>query len=261
MTHPPSDGIVPAQGSPDDNSDRLGPTMRESLSAAAHRAGIAKVAPGEVPTASSLLAAVGGLRGLIEAILPGLGFLVVYSITGDVLVSVLVPVAVSLVFVAIRLLSRTPATQAFAGVFGVAISAALAIFTGRAEDNFVPGLIINAVSIVTLLVSLAVRWPLIGVIVGLLTNELTEWRADRAKRMVLTLATWLWVGLFSLRLAVQAPLYFAGQIEWLAATKLLMGVPLYGGMLWVTWLLVRSVYGKSLNAPLADEVRDDGPAK
>jgi hypothetical protein len=116
--------------------------------------------------------------------------------------------------------------------------------TGKAEDNFVPGLIINVVSVLVLLTSIAVRWPLIGVIVGLLTNELTEWREDRLKRRVLTVATWLWVGLFSARLLVQAPLYFAGQTEALAATKLLMGVPLYAAMLWVTWLLVRAAYGR-----------------
>src|SRR5690606_14672399 len=144
-------------------------------------------------------------------------------------------------FVVIRLATRSAATQAFAGVFGIALSAGLALLTGRAEDNFVIGLVINIVSVVVLLVSLVIRWPLVGLIVGVLTNEWTAWRQDRAKRRVLTVATWLWVGLFSLRLAVQAPLYFSGQTEWLAATKLLMGVPLYAGMLWVTWLLVKSV--------------------
>ena len=155
------------------------------------------------------------------------------------------PVALALGFVVIRLATKTPATQAFAGVFGIAFSAALALFTGRAEDNFVVGLVINVASVVVLLASLAARWPLIGLIAGVLTNELTAWRKDKAKRRVLTLCTWLWVGLFSLRLAVQAPLYFSGQTEWLAATKLLMGIPLYAGLLWVTWLLVRSVYQKA----------------
>lgn len=220
-------------------------TFKEAFGSAVRRAGIGQVAPGEVPTGGSLLAAVGGVRGLVEAILPGLGFLVVYAFTQQVLPSVIAPVAVALVFVVIRLVTKSPATQAFAGVFGIALSAGLALFTGRAEDNFVIGLVINVVSVAALLVSLAVRWPLIGLIAGVLTNEFTAWRKDRAKRRVLTLATWLWVGLFSLRLAVQAPLYFSGQTEWLAATKLLMGVPLYAGLLWVTWLLVKSVYDRA----------------
>ncbi|HEY9499985.1 MAG TPA: DUF3159 domain-containing protein [Terrimesophilobacter sp.] len=220
-------------------------TFKEAFGSAVRKAGIGQVAPGEVPTAASLLQAVGGIRGLIEAILPGLGFLVVYAFTQEVLPSVAAPVALALGFVVIRLATKTPATQAFAGVFGIAFSAALALFTGRAEDNFVVGLVINVASVVVLLASLAARWPLIGLIAGVLTNELTAWRKDKAKRRVLTLCTWLWVGLFSLRLAVQAPLYFSGQTEWLAATKLLMGIPLYAGLLWVTWLLVRSVYLKA----------------
>lgn len=220
-------------------------TFRDAFGAAVRKAGIGQVTPGEVPTAASLLKAVGGVRGLIEAILPGLGFLVVYAITRQVLPSVIAPVALALVFVIIRLVTRTPLTQAFAGVFGIALSAVLALVTGRAEDNFVPGLIINVASVFVLLVSLAVRWPIVGLIAGVLTNELTEWRQDAAKRRILTLCTWLWVGLFSLRLLVQAPLYFSGQTELLAATKLLMGIPLYAGLLWITWLLVKSVYQKA----------------
>ncbi len=234
-------------------------TFKEAFGSAVRRAGIGQVAPGEVPTGRSLLTAVGGVRGLVEAILPGLGFLVVYAFTQQVLPSVVAPVVLALVFVGIRIATKTPATQAFAGVVGIALSAGLALVTGRAEDNFVLGLGINVAAVVVLLVSLAVRWPLIGLIAGVLTNELTAWRDDRAKRRVLTLCTWLWVGLFSLRLAVQAPLYFSGQTEWLAATKLLMGVPLYAALLWVTWLLVKSVYDRS--APRDAGRAGDTPAK
>lgn len=239
---------IPGEPDDDDTGEIAAPSARDTLRAglgqAARNAGIGRVAPGEVPTAASLLSAVGGVRGLVESILPGLGFLVAYTITHDLLVSVLAPVALAAVFVAARAIGRTTMMPAVAGLIGIAVSALLALVTGRAEDNFVPGLIINAVSVAVLLVSLLVRWPLIGVIVGLLTNELVEWRADRAKRRVLTVATWLWVGLFSARLLVQAPLYFASQTQALAATKLLMGVPLYAAMLWVTWLLVRAVYSR-----------------
>lgn len=243
--HSPNAGAEPTV---EPNVEPVAETFREALGTAVRKAGIGQVAPGEVPTAGSLLKAVGGIRGLIEAILPGLGFLVVYAFTREVLPSVIAPVVLALVFVVIRLATKTPATQAFAGVFGIVLSAGLALITGRAEDNFLFGLIINVGAVVVLLVSLAVRWPLIGLIAGVLTNELTAWRNDRAKRRVLTLCTWLWVGLFSLRLAVQVPLYLSGQTEWLAATKLLMGIPLYAGLLWVTWLLVRSVFQKAVAA-------------
>lgn len=216
--------------------------LRSAFSAAARRAGIGQVAPGEAPSARALLAAVGGVRGLVESILPGLTFLVVYTITRDLLPSVVIPLVVAVGFVVVRAVTKSPVMTAVAGVLGIAVSAALALLTGRAEDNFVPGFVINAISVTVLLVSLAVRWPLIGVIVGLLTGEGAAWREDRAKRRVLTVATVLWVGMFALRLAVQVPLYFSGATEWLAGTKLLMGVPLYAILLWITWLLVRATY-------------------
>ena len=230
---------------PTGGSDESAPTFKESFGAAMRKTGIGQVAPGEVPTAASLLAAIGGVRGLIESILPGLGFLVVYSITRSLLPSVLFPLALSVIFVMLRLVSRSAPSQAFVGVLGIAISAVLAIVTGKPEDNFLPGIIINVVSGCVLLVSLVARWPLIGIIVGFLTNEGAAWRRDRAKFWVLVIATWLWVGLFALRLLVEVPLYFAGETEWLATAKLVLGVPLYAGVLWVTWLLVRAVYARS----------------
>lgn len=229
---------------PDIDDPERAPSLSDSLSAAAQRAGFARVAPGETPTASALLAAVGGIRGLIESILPGLVFLVVYTITGELVPSVLVPIGVAAVFVIVRLLTRSPVMPAVAGAIGIAASATLALLSGRAEDNFVPGFWINAISLTALLVSLVARWPLVGIIVGLLTSDVAGWRADRAKVRVMTVATVLWAGLFALRLAVQLPLYFSGNVEWLAGTKLLMGVPLYAGLLWVTWLLVRAVYSR-----------------
>jgi hypothetical protein len=238
-----SDSSPDGERTPDDS-----PSLKDALSAAARKAGIGQVTPGEMPTAASLLRAIGGVRGLVEAIAPGAIFLVVYTVTNDVVPSVLVPVAVGVVFVIARALARTTMTSAIAGLIGIAISAAFALMTGRAADNFVPGLVVNVASLMVLLVSLAVRWPLIGLIVGLLTGEGVDWRGDDAKRRVLTVVTWFWAGLFALRLAVQVPLYFANVPEWQAAAKLLMGVPLYAALLWVSWLMVRAVYRRTGNA-------------
>ena len=54
-------------------------------------------------------------------------------------------------------------------------------------------------------------------------------------------ATWLWAGVFGLRLAVQIPLYLQGSdaVGWLGTAKLVMGVPLFAVGLWITWLMVR----------------------
>ena len=221
------------------------PNLADAATAAAKRSGIGKVTPGETPTGSALLAAMGGIRGLIESIAPGFAFLIVYTITGELLPSVLIPVGLSVVFVLARVIARSPYASALAGVLGIALSAGLALLTGRAQDNFVFGFIINGVFLIALLISLAARWPLIGVIASLITSEGSAWRADKAKVRVAVIATLLWCGLFALRLAVELPLYFAENTQALAALKLILGVPLYAAMLWVTWLLVRTAWRKS----------------
>lgn len=217
--------------------------LREALAAAAKRSGFGRVAPGETPTAHDLWAAVGGVRGLIESLLPGFLFLVVFTITSEVVPSVLIPVGMAVLFVLVRAVTRSPVLPATIGLVGIALSAGLALWSGRAEENFVLGFVINAVWLVALLASLVVRRPLIGIITGLLTGD-SAWRGDAAKRTVLTVTTWMWVALFALRLGVQVPLYLAEQTAALAATKLLMGLPLYAAVLWVTWLMIRAVYAR-----------------
>lgn len=230
---------------PDNRSDaqQKPVDMRDALAEAARRSGFGRVAPGERPTAHALWGAVGGVRGLVESLLPGFLFLAVFTFTADVVPSVLIPVGIAVVFVLVRAITRSPILPAVVGLIGIALSAGLALWSGRAEENFLLGFVVNAVWLLALLVSLAARRPLIGLITAMLTGD-AEWRADPAKRTVLTVATWLWVGLFAVRLGVQVPLYLAEQAGALAATKLLMGLPLYAALLWVTWLMVRAVYAR-----------------
>ncbi|QWS34667.1 DUF3159 domain-containing protein [Curtobacterium aetherium] len=220
-------------------------SLQAQLRDAVRNAGIGQVAPGEAPSGKALLTAVGGVRGLAESVLPGFAFLIVYAVTKEVVPSVVVPVAIGLVFVVLRLVQRQSIMMSFAGIFGVAISAGLALLTGRAESNFIPGIVINAVFLAVILVTLAIRRPLIGLVVGLLVpgdEDGRDWRDDAAKRRVLTVATWMWAGLFAFRLAFEIPLWLTAQVELLAGIKLITGVPLYAALLWVTWLLVRTVF-------------------
>jgi hypothetical protein len=220
------------------------PSLSDSFTGVARRSAFAGVTPGQTPTGTALLKAMGGVRGLIESILPGLGFVIVYTFTGLLLPSVIAPLALGVLFVIIRVVSRQPYTSALAGVLGIALSAGLSLITGRAQDNFVLGFLLNAGFLLALTISLIVRWPLIGIIVSLITGEGSGWRKDPAKARVALIATLLWLGVFALRLAVELPLYFSGQIQALATLKLILGVPLYAGILWVTWLLVRTAYAR-----------------
>ena len=221
-------------------SDRVTKALGESA--------FGSVRPGETPTSEALWSAVGRTRGVVEAVLPGLGFLVVYTLTSNLVWSVSAPLAVAVGFIFARLLQKSPLMPAVAGLVGMGASAGVALWSGRAEDNFLLGFVVNGLWVLGLLVSLAVRRPLVGVFAAVLVSD-ESWRSDPATRRVATSATWLWVGVFSARLAVQLPLYFAGQVSALALAKLVMGIPLYAAALWFTWLLMRAVYqGRELKA-------------
>lgn len=208
----------------------------------ANRAGFAALTPGETPSAEALWQAVGKTRGLIEALAPGVGFLTVYTLTGNLLWSVSAPAGLAVVFILARVLSKTPVMSAIAGLIGIAASAGVALWSGRAEDNFLLGFGVNALFVVVLLISLLLRRPLIGFIAAMMVGD-DAWYRQKGVVRVAVWATWLWIVVFSARLGVQVPLYVAGEVAALALTKLVMGLPLYAAALWFTWLLMRAVYG------------------
>ena len=121
-------------------------------------------------------------------------------------------VVAGLLIVVWRLIRHEPLQQVLAGFVGVLISAAVAKYTGRAENYFLPGFLQNLGYGLAFLVSILVRWPLLGIAMGYLTGEGTSWRRDPQLRRVYAAASWIWVGLFFGRLAVQVPLYLAGAI-------------------------------------------------
>lgn len=210
----------------------------------ASRRGLGALTPGERPTLDVLFGAIGGVRGIVESVAPGFVFLVVFTVTGQLVPSVVTPVAVAVVALLVRLVQRLPVLPAVSGGVGIALSAGLALWTGRAADNFVGGFIINAVSLAVFAISLLVRRPLVAVIANVFAPA-GGWLVDVAPRRAATVATALWVIFFATRLAVQLPLYFSNLTSALAATKLIMGLPLYASMLWVTWMLLRSSHTAS----------------
>lgn len=67
---------------------------------------------------------------------------------------------------------------------------------------------------------------------------LNGWRSDRALYKAYAQITWLWIGLFALRLIVQVPLYLTNQVGWLGTTRLVMGIPFWALAIWISYLIV-----------------------
>ena len=181
----------------------------------------------------------GGWRGLVESIAPGLVFVVVFVAMREILPAVVGSLAVAVVAVVARLVGRTPVTQALGGTLGVLIGVVWAWRTGEAENYYVWGLLTNAAFALVVLGSILARWPVVGIVVGALRQLGTTWRRDPALVRRYTIASWLWFALFAVRLAVQVPLYIRAEVAWLGTARLVMGVPLWALTLWATWVLVR----------------------
>ena len=222
--------------------------------------------------------AVGGVRGVVEAVLPGTVFVVVYVISKNLGWSLGAAVAAAFIAVVARLVQRTPVTQAIGGLLGIAVGVFWAWRSGEAQNFYAAGLWTNALYLVGVLVTILVRWPAVGFVVEAIRTGysaekareqseqganpfagLTAWRKDRDLVRRYTLATWLWVGMFALRLAVQLPLFLDNSVGWLGTARLVLGVPLWGLVLWLTWAVVR---GAHQDEPAAeDEVVEDQTAE
>jgi len=190
----------------------------------------------------SLLATMGGWLGIAESVTPGAIFVLLLALFKNPVGAVVGAVACSVGFILVRVLRKNSLTGAIAGLLGIGIAAWLALRDGgQTKDYFVTGFITNLAYLVPLALSVLVRWPIIGVLIGFLIGEGSTWRRNRYEMRVFSAATLIWVALFGARLLVQYPLYLAGNLEILGLMRLVMGLPLYAAALWLNWLLVRGV--------------------
>lgn len=205
----------------------------------AKKLGVTRAENGPTISRQSLLDAIGGPLGIAESIIPAFAFSVSFAVSKSALVSVSVASVLALAFIAIRLIKRQPITQAVAGALAIALAAYLALRDGgNAQDYFIPGFITNAAYGSVLLLSVLVRFPIMGFVAQLLFG-LENWRKNKIVFRRAQLVTLVWVGFFALRLAVQLPLYYSGQVELLAASKVVLGAPAYAGLLVLTWVLLK----------------------
>jgi hypothetical protein len=199
------------------------------------RPGLRDVAGDRFPTSSLLTREM-----LVDSGLPTVVFVSVFALAGQQLQpALLAALATGAVLAVLRLVRRDSVQNVVAGFVAVGIAAWLANRTGQAEDFFVPGLLINVAYGAAYLVSIVVRWPLLGILVGLATGEGMGWRSVPYLLRAYTLASWFWVGLFGLRLAVQLPLYLTESVVALGVARVAMGWPLFLLCLWLSWLVIK----------------------
>ncbi|QNN52980.1 DUF3159 domain-containing protein [Nocardioides mesophilus] len=207
----------------------------------------------EAVVRAQLSKALGGRRGMLEAAVPTLAFTITFLTMDRLQPALVLSVSTALVLLVIRLVQRSTVQFVVNSLVGIGIGALFAWRSaqsgGSADENalayFLPGLIYNAVYAVVMVLSILVRWPLVGFMVGSVAGDPTAWHRDpRVVRLCGNL-TWMLVLPCVLRVGVQAPLYLMGRaaedaeamVAALALSKIVMGWPLQlaalGGMVWL----------------------------
>lgn len=170
--------------------------------------------------------ALGGRRGVVEGIVPTLGFTVVWITTHNLEAALAVGGAGALVVLVVRLLQRSTIQYVLNAIIGISIAAVFALRSGEAQDAFLPSIFYNAGYFVVLAFSALVRWPVVGFLVGSVTGDPTAWHANKQVVKLCTTLTWLLALPCLVRVVIYTPLWAAEQAGWLGIAKLTLGWPL-----------------------------------
>ncbi|WP_019876846.1 DUF3159 domain-containing protein [Sporichthya polymorpha] len=201
-----------------------------------------------------LSTALGGPRGVLEAAIPTAAFTLAYVVTDELQLSLAIAAGLAALALVVRLVQRSTVQFVLNAAFGIAIGAAFALRADRSGDGddgalayFLPGILYNTGYAAVLLLTVLIRWPLVGFMVGAVTGDPTAWRSDPAMVKLCNRLTLLLAAPCILRVVVQYPLYEAGEVGLLGTAKVIMGWPLQ-----VAALLAMAALLAKGRTPLAD---------
>jgi hypothetical protein len=201
---------------------------------------------GEQRAEPSLADVLGGRGGAVDATVPVVAFVLFFTL-GDALgwpspvawgggAAVLSAAVVAVV----RVIGGRRPRAVLLGLLGVAVAALVAGYTGRAVDFFLVQIATNAASALAWAVSIVVRWPLLGLVVGTALGQRTRWRRDPHLLRGYQRAGWVWVGQYLVRLAVFLPLYWADAVVALGVARAVLTWPLVALCVALSWPVLRS---------------------
>jgi hypothetical protein len=168
----------------------------------------------------------GGWRGGLEAALPTAAFAPVYVVTEDLRLSLVVGIGLAVVLMGLRLAQRSELKHVRTGLIGIAIGAVFAASTGRGEDVFLPNIIFNVIWSSLIAISVLIRWPLVGFMIGGVLEDPEAMKRDAGIMRLSNRLTLLLVAMGVIRAGVQIPLYLAGEVAWLGVSRVVLGWPL-----------------------------------
>lgn len=188
----------------------------------------------------TLLEQMGGVSGLAYSAVPIVVFVVVSSFT-SMMPAIWASIGVAVGIAIFRLVRKEPLQPAISGVLGVAVCSFIAYRSGETKGFFLLGIWTSLIYGGVFLVSVAARWPLVGVVWSTLNGLGMDWRKQRRAMRAYDIATLSWAAVFGAKYVVQQWLYDNDQTGWLAFARIAMGYPLTGIALVVTvWAIRRA---------------------
>ncbi|MEV6020229.1 DUF3159 domain-containing protein [Streptomyces sp. NPDC051997] len=190
-------------------------------------------------TEAALFEAFGGVRGMVETVVPGLLFVTIFTINKDLHWSAIAALAVSLLLVVVRLVRRDTVKHAFSGVFGVAFGVVFAMMTGNAKDFYLPGMLYTLGLAVAYIVTTLAGVPLIGLILGPVFKENLSWRTrNPGRKKAYAKASWAWGLILLAKCAVLFPLYWWGDTTQFGWVLIALKIPPFLLAVWLTWVFL-----------------------
>jgi hypothetical protein len=204
-------------------------------------------APGPQPDAeasraaadTALLEAFGGVWGMVDTTVPGLVFVIAYTIDRDLKLAGALALSLSVLLGLARLARRQTLKHAFSGVFGVAFGYFFAMLSGNAKNFYLPGMLYTLGLAVAYVVSAVAGFPLIGLLLGPVLKENLSWR-DRnpGRRVAYSKSTWAWGIILLAKSAILFPLYWWGSTAQLGWVKVALGIPPFLLAVYLTWIFL-----------------------
>ncbi|MGP8298586.1 DUF3159 domain-containing protein [Streptomyces inhibens] len=196
-------------------------------------------ADGRQVTEAALFEAFGGVRGMVETVLPGLLFVTIFTINKDLHISAIAALAVSLVLAAVRLVRKDTVKHAFSGVFGVAFGVVFAMMTGNAKDFYLPGMLYTLGLAVAYIVTTLAGVPLIGLILGPVFKENLSWRTrNPGRKKAYAKASWAWGLILLAKCAILFPLYWWADTTQLGWVLIALKIPPFLLAVYLTWVFL-----------------------
>lgn len=211
----------------------------------------------------SLAQILGGRRGAIDASIPPAAFVVGWLAAGQSIAwGAGVAIGVAVLLGGYRIARGDKARAVVVSLAAVIAAALIALHTGRAEDFFLLQLLSNVASALLWAASIVIRWPLLGVVVGLLIGQKTRWRRDPELVRAYSRASWVWVlGQYTLRVVVYGLLWWSGQVVALGIARTVLSWPLVAVTVATSgWVLYRTLPAEHPGLRVVEGPAGENPA-